>query len=81
MKPLNRTGINCRSNYCDEVGWVLAEAKKRGIHAYFLDHRPFMNGTYGPACCGHPSAQVDTAIARFTASVLAAALDWNTPVF
>ena len=32
---------------------------RAGVKAHFLDQRGFLNGTFGLACCGHPSIEVD----------------------
>ena len=39
--------------------------------------RGFLDGRWGPACCGHPSMRVDTAMAESAAPVIAAALGWQ----
>ncbi len=56
--------------------WTVAAAQSAGVRAAFLDHRGFLDGSYGPACCGHPSAQVDAAMAERTVAVVGAALGW-----
>jgi len=62
--------------YCDPVFKVIANLTARGVKAHFLDQRGFLNGTFGPACCGHPSIEVDTAIAKKTAATIKEALGW-----
>jgi len=49
--------------YCTPVMEVIGNVTAMGVKAYFLDQRGFLSGKYGPACCGHPSIQVDTAMA------------------
>ena len=62
--------------YCDPVHEVLARVAAKGVKAHFLDQRGFLNGTFGPACCGHPSEQVDDAMATHGAAAIKAALRW-----
>jgi len=62
--------------YCDPVHSVLGNVAAKGVKAHFLDQRGFLNGTFGPACCGHPSVQVDTAMAQVGAATIKAALGW-----
>jgi hypothetical protein len=38
--------------------------------------RGFLNGTFGPACCGHPSIEVDTAMAKSGAAFIKQTLGW-----
>jgi len=64
--------------YCPQVDNVLATIKSEGIRGEFLDQRGFLNGTFGPACCGHPSAQVDVAMAASGAAALARGLGWDS---
>jgi len=66
-----------RTGYCDSVRQTLGNASASGLRAHFLDHRDFLNGTFGPSCCGHPGAQVDAAMASFSADVIARALGWS----
>ena len=47
-----------------------------GVKAHFLDQRGFLNGTFGPACCGHPSIEVDTAMAKSGAAFIKQTLGW-----
>jgi len=63
--------------YCDSVQQTLAYARTIHANAHFLDHRGFLNGTFGPACCGHPGVQVDTAMGNFGANVIANIKGWN----
>ena len=65
-----------RETYCEPVQQVLANLGKQGVHAHFLDQRGFLNGTFGPACCGHPSIEVDTAMAKHGAAFIAKTLGW-----
>lgn len=64
--------------YCGTVQQTIDKAVAMGIKAHFLDQRGFLNGTFGPACCGHPSAQVDAAMGAFTADVISSVLGWGT---
>ena len=50
--------------------------KAHGVKAHFLDQRGFLNGTFGPACCGHPSIEVDTAMAKSDAAFIKRTLGW-----
>ena len=65
-----------RESYCEPVQQVLTDLDKHGINAHFLDQRNFLNGTFGPACCGHPSIEVDTAMAQHGAAFIAKTLRW-----
>ena len=62
--------------YCDPVQEVIANVTARGVKAYFLDQRGYLNGTFGPGCCGHPSIEVDTAMATAGAAFIKATLGW-----
>merc|ERR1711862_456472 len=65
------------TRYCDSVQQTIANATADGIQAHFLDQRNFLNGTFGPKCCGHPGAKVDAAMGAFTADVISGVLGWN----
>ena len=62
--------------YCKPIENVIAAVKAHGVKAHFLDQRGFLNGTFGPACCGHPSVEVDTAMAKSGAAFIKATLGW-----
>jgi hypothetical protein len=62
--------------YCGSIQTVITNVVAKNVKAHFLDHRGFLNGTFGPACCGHPSIQVDTAMATYGSKVIKAALGW-----
>lgn len=64
------------TSYCDPVHEIITAAAATGIKAHFLDQRGFLNGTFGPACCGHPSVEVDTAMAKNGAAFIKQALGW-----
>jgi len=66
--------------YCDSVQQTLANATAMGVNAHFMDHRGFLNGTFGPSCCGHPGAEVDVAMGKFGADVIAHTKGWNAGV-
>jgi hypothetical protein len=55
---------------------VIKNVTARGVKAHFLDQRGFLNGTFGPACCGHPSIEVDTAMAKSGAAFIKTTLGW-----
>ena len=55
---------------------VLATVRSAGVKAHFLDFTPYLNGTFGVACCGHPGSEVDAAMANKAAATIAAALGW-----
>jgi len=38
--------------------------------------RGFLGGKFGPACCGHPSIEVDTAMAKSGAAFIKQTLGW-----
>jgi hypothetical protein len=63
--------------YCDSVFQTLGNATAQGIQAHFLDQRNFLNGTYGPKCCGHPSVEVDGALAAAGAKFISDTLGSN----
>ena len=63
--------------YCDEVHWVIAAAAAAGVKSLsFLDQRGFLDGRFAPACCGHPSVEVDAAMARNASAVIGRAMGW-----
>ena len=64
------------THYCDPVHEVIANVTARGVKASFLDQRGFLNGTFGPGCCGHPSIEVDTAMATAGAAFIKTTLGW-----
>merc|ERR1712232_934534 len=61
-------------HYCDSVSWVLDEAEGRGVKVTFVDHRGFLDGSYGSSCCGHPGREVDVAMAEKAAHTIAVAM-------
>ena len=63
-------------HYCEPVFDVIGNLTSKGVHAHFLDQRGFLNGTFGPACCGHPSIEVDTAMAKSGAAFIKATMGW-----
>ena len=66
---------NKRLRGCVQEG-VISTVKAHGVKAHFLDQRGFLNGTFGPACCGHPSIEVDTAMAKSGAAFIKQTLGW-----
>jgi hypothetical protein len=64
------------TSYCAPVQQVITAVTGQGVKAHFLDQRGFLNGTFGPACCGHPSIQVDTAMATSGSAFIKATLGW-----
>ena len=64
--------------YCNEVDWILQTVTKPpySIKASFLDQRNYLNGTYGPSCCGHPSASVDKAISHGSIKRISEVMHW-----
>ena len=62
--------------YCNSVHTMIKRVRAANVHAYFLDQRPFLNGSFGPKCCGHPSIKVDTAMAASGAAFIKAAMGW-----
>ena len=63
-------------SYCPPVRDVIAAVTAEGVKAHFLDQRGFLNGTFGPGCCGHPSIEVDMAMAKYGAASIKAELGW-----
>jgi len=63
--------------YCDSVQKTLTNATESGIQAHFLDQRDFLNGSFGPRCCSHPSAQVAAAMGAAAAEQIANELGWT----
>lgn len=63
--------------YCPYVEEVIVLARAVGIRAHFFDQRGFLNGTYGPRCCGHPSVPVDAAMAKHGADFIGKTLGWT----
>ena len=68
------------TSYCGEVRWVLGSLAAAGVKASFLDQRGFLDGRFGPACCGHPSVEVDVAMARNTSATIAHVMGWREGV-
>merc|ERR1711957_14033 len=68
------------TEYCGSVQKTLSNATAMGVKAYFLDQRGFLNGTFGPACCEHPSAQVDAAMGQAGADFIADTLGWSSEI-
>jgi hypothetical protein len=67
--------------YCSQVQWlvsILTEVHQ--VKVTFLDQRGFLDGSYGPACCGHPGATVDAAMAKKSADVIKATMGWKDKV-
>lgn len=64
------------TQYCDPVNQVIQNVVSKGVKADFLDQRGFLNGTFGNKCCGHPSIDVDNAMAKHGAAFIKKALDW-----
>jgi lysophospholipase L1-like esterase len=71
--------------YCNPVLAVIANVNAAQASSsmeqhvqkvHFLDQRGFLDGSHGEACCGHPSVEVDTAMAAVAVPVLEAALGW-----
>jgi len=62
--------------YCAPVQDVLAAVSAKGVKAHFLDQRGFLNGTFGPGCCGHPGIEVDTAMGQHGAAAIKDVLGW-----
>ena len=62
--------------YCTPVLNVIKNVTERGVKAHFLDQRGFLNGKFGPACCGHPSTEVDLAMAKSGAASIGTVLGW-----
>merc|ERR1719469_973958 len=63
--------------YCGSVQQTLDNATAMGVKAHFLDQRGFLNGTFGPACCSHPGAQVDGAMGQAGADFIGSTLGWT----
>ena len=64
--------------YCENVFWVMDKAREEfpQLKITFLDQRPFLNGSFGPSCGYHPSAQVDSSMAEAAIPVIREALSW-----
>jgi len=64
--------------YCTPIMNVIKAVTAKGFkNAHFLDQRGFLNGTFGPKCCGHPSIEVDGAMAKSGAAFIAKTLGWK----
>lgn len=66
------------NKYCDAVNQTLGNATAMGIKAHFLDQLPFLNGSFGQKCCGHPGADVDAAMGKYGAEFIADTIGWST---
>eukprot|EP00976_Prorocentrum_cordatum_P083786 1185380-Prorocentrum_minimum.AAC.1 len=55
------------------------QLRARSVAAHFLDLRGFLNGSYGPACCRHPSAEVDAHMAQRGVEAIRSVTGWDTP--
>ena len=64
------------STYCTQVEWIIAQLTTDGVSAYLLDQTPYLNGTYGKACCGHPSAAIDEAMAEGAIAFIKGKMGW-----
>merc|ERR1740130_1474524 len=64
------------THYCAPVLQVVQNVSAQGVRAYFLDQRNFLNGSFGPKCCGHPSIEVDSAMATSGAAFIKATMGW-----
>ena len=64
--------------YCNEVDWVIQTLvqPQYAVKASFLDQRHYLNGTFGPGCCGHPSAEVDQAIGTSSIRAISSIMHW-----
>eukprot|EP00443_Scrippsiella_acuminata_P119996 CAMPEP_0115732760 /NCGR_PEP_ID=MMETSP0272-20121206/85295_1 /TAXON_ID=71861 /ORGANISM="Scrippsiella trochoidea, Strain CCMP3099" /LENGTH=385 /DNA_ID=CAMNT_0003176695 /DNA_START=56 /DNA_END=1212 /DNA_ORIENTATION=+ len=54
------------SAYCASIEWVMAQAPQDALpdlKVSLLDQTRFLDGSFGPACNDHPSAEVDAAMA------------------
>ena len=50
------------------------------IRVHFLGRRNFLNGTFGPTCCGHPFVEVHVALAAAGAKFIGDTLGSNREV-
>ena len=62
--------------YCTNVDWIIDQVTSKGIMATLLDQTPFLNGTYGEACCGHPSEAIDQAMAEGAIASIKETMGW-----
>ena len=62
--------------YCANVDWIIEEVTSKGIVATLLDQTPFLNGTYGEACCGHPSEAILKVMAESAVAFIKGAMGW-----
>lgn len=65
------------SRYCADTRLVVERTRQLGVKSHFLDQRPFLNGTYGGSCCGHPSLQVAEKMAAAAAQTLEKVVGWQ----
>ena len=60
-----------------EIFITLGNATAHKIRAHFLGRRHFLKGTFGPKCAGHPSVEVDVALAAAGAKFVGDTLGSN----
>lgn len=63
-------------HYCDSVHQISSRLQASHVNVTFLDHRGFLDGSHGSSCCGHPSRDVDVAMADSAAATIAEAMGW-----
>jgi len=65
--------------HCESVKWVVehAAASFKDLKISYLDQTHFLNGSYGPRCCYHPSAEVHSAMAVAGAEFIGKAMGWQ----
>lgn len=68
--------IGAAKESCPHVQEVARKAQQKGLHAHYLDHQGFLNGTFGQPCCGHPSVQNGLAMAGVASGLITQALGW-----
>merc|ERR1711974_11779 len=67
------------SEYCGKVRWVVDEIRESfpDVEIEFLDMTMYLNGHYGPSSCGHPSEEVDIAMADGAMPVIRRLMHWG----
>lgn len=65
--------------HCSAVQWVVEHSRASfdGLKISYLDQTHFLNGTYGPRCCYHPSGEVHAAMATAGAQFIGRLLGWD----
>lgn len=62
---------------CPYVKQVIERARELSIKAHYFDQMGYINGTYGPPCCWHPSVANSEAMAKDGGAFIAKTMGWH----